>query len=312
MNSFQVARWRRYGHDRLYVTGPDDIKVGWWDLKTDEGHPENPENFDVLTAAVVGWKANQDVVDPQPAPEAVVEPDEEPVSGKPDPVFTPESVEENTNDGVEVMGRPWVDLALNRPGESARDEALRARAAAPVKTTVARVLGVHTPERAWRIGADGEELVAKEIKKAQKKDPRWHVLHAVPVGDRGSDIDHVLIGPGGVFTVNAKHHPKAKIWVGGNTVMVNGSRQQYVRNSRFEAERAARMLSAVTGNSVYVEGLIVTVNAADMVVKSQPAGVTVTWRNNLVKWMLSLGTVLDDETIEAVYDAARKSTTWTP
>jgi hypothetical protein len=33
-----------------------------------------------------------------------------------------------------------------------------------------------------------------------------HVLHAVPVGDRGSDIDHVVIGHGGVYTVNTKTH----------------------------------------------------------------------------------------------------------
>jgi hypothetical protein len=46
-----VARWRRYGKDRLYVTAADeakvgwwDAKVGWWDLVTGEGHPESPEH----------------------------------------------------------------------------------------------------------------------------------------------------------------------------------------------------------------------------------------------------------------------------
>ena len=179
-----------------------------------------------------------------------------------------------------------------------------------MKTALARVLGVHTDERAWRIGADGEEKVAAQLAKVAKKDPRWRFLHAIPVGDRGSDIDHLIIGPGGVFTVNAKNHPKAKIWVGGNTFMVNGHKQPYIRNSRYEAARAAKLLTAACGFPVHVEGLIVTVNADDVVIKSQPDGVYVTWRNNLAKWLLSHGDIHTPETIDAIYEAARRSTTW--
>lgn len=36
-----------------------------------------------------------------------------------------------------------------------------------------------------------------------------------------------------------KHHPGAKIWVDGDTFMVNGTRAPYVRNSRHEARRGA-------------------------------------------------------------------------
>jgi hypothetical protein len=57
------------------------------------------------------------------------------------------------------------------------------------------------------------------------------------VGDNGADIDRLVIGPGGVFSLNAKHHPGGKVWVGGNTLMINGHRQPYIRNSRFEAQR---------------------------------------------------------------------------
>lgn len=118
------------------------------------------------------------------------------------------------------------------------------------------MLGVRTDERAWRIGADGEEKVAAQLAELSKKDPRWRALHAIPVGHRGSDIDHPFIGPGGIFTVNAKNHPGAKIWVGGNTFMVNGHRQPYIRNARYEADRAAKLLTAVCGFPVHVQGLI--------------------------------------------------------
>ena len=210
---------------------------------------------------------------------------------------------------VEPM-RPWVDLATNAAGTEARERAQAARDSAPVKTALARVLGIHTNERAWRIGADGEEKVAAQLAKLARKDPRWQFLHAIPVGNRGSDIDHIIIGPGGVFTANAKHHPGAKIWVGGNTFMVNGAKQPYIRNARHEAQRAAKVLTAACGFPVHVEGLIVTVNASDVVVKNQPEDVSVTPRMQVARWLLRHGDILTVESIAAIYEVARRSTTW--
>ena len=180
-----------------------------------------------------------------------------------------------------------------------------------MKTLFARVLGVHTDERAWRIGADGEEAVAARL---AKLGPEWQTLHAVPVGDRGSDIDHVVIGPAGVFTINAKHHPNASIWVGGNTFMVNGHRQPYVRNSRHEAQRAIRLLTAACGFPVTVTALIAVMGAQEgFTVREQPPGgdVVVLKRREVDRWLRKRDTgVLTLEQVEAVHDAARRSTTW--
>jgi len=89
----------------------------------------------------------------------------------------------------------------------AREQAIAVKHAAPVRTLLVRVLNVHTDERAWRIGADGEEKVAARLDKLVKKDPLWRFLNAIRVGENGSDIDRLVIGPGGVFTCNSEHHP---------------------------------------------------------------------------------------------------------
>ncbi len=78
-----------------------------------------------------------------------------------------------------------ADLSLNRAGAMAREQAHALKQAAPVRTFLTRALGVHNDERAWRIGADGEEKVATQLEKVLRKDPRWRILHAVPVGERG-------------------------------------------------------------------------------------------------------------------------------
>lgn len=51
-DEFVLLRWRRHGKDRLYVTRADGSKVGYWDLMTDEAHPETPDQVGLLTAAV--------------------------------------------------------------------------------------------------------------------------------------------------------------------------------------------------------------------------------------------------------------------
>ena len=231
-----------------------------------------------------------------------------------EPIHSPveEHVPVVTTSGPQPAARPWIDLGTNRPGAEAREQAVAARDAAPVKTFLARVLDKNTDERSWRIGADGEEKVAARLAKVARKDPRWRFLHAIPVGDRGSDIDHLVIGPGGIFTVNAKHHPGAKIWVGGDTFLVNGNRQPYIRNSRHEAARAARLLTSACGFPVHVEGVVVTVNADDLTIKKAPADVHVVPRMQVTRWLRRHGDILGSDVLEQIFDAARRSTTWRP
>jgi hypothetical protein len=47
-------------------------------------------------------------------------------------------------------------------------------------------------------------LVAGQLDKLMRRDPRWRCRHSIPVGSNGADIDHLVIGPGGVFTLNTK------------------------------------------------------------------------------------------------------------
>lgn len=277
-----VARWRRFGHDRLYVKDDSGADLGYWDLLAETAHPCEERWRAAVVAAAASWAG-------RPVP----------------PVVAPPRVEG-------AVERPWLDLSGNRPGESIRKVADSFQAAAPVRTALGRMLGVRTEATSWRQGAVGEEKVGGQLAKLCRKDPRWRVLHAIDVGTQGSDIDHLVIGPGGVFTLNAKHHRGAEIWVGGNTVMVNGQRQPYVRNARFEADRAARLLGAACARAVAVRGVVVPVNARDVVVKAQPVDVQVVPRRQLVAWLLRHGETLDDEPIDSIYDAARRSTTWRP
>lgn len=87
--------------------------------------------------------------------------------------------------------------------------------------------------------------------------PEWTVLHAVPVGAGVSDIDHVLIGPAGVFTLNTKNHAGKTVWVADRAVMIDGHKQHYLSHSRHEAARAEKRLSAAVGEPALVTPVLV-------------------------------------------------------
>lgn len=99
------------------------------------------------------------------------------------------------------------DMSANVAGAAARARRDEVNAQAPVRNLVARVLGVKTEERAWRVGAKGEEKVGKELTKLPLG---WHVLHPVQVSDAGTDIDHVVIGPAGSSRSTRSHIPTAR------------------------------------------------------------------------------------------------------
>lgn len=306
-----MRRWTRYGHDRLYVQTADGTRLGYWDCKAHAPVVEPGTDraaFDAAIAAHLGATAVPDQACAPMVPQQGTAPDV-PLPTVPPPVAaTAPAVE--PQDEPESAQAAWTDLASVRAGAAAREQALALKQAAPVRTFLARALGVKTDERAWRIGADGEQAVAARL---ARLGDRWRVLHAVPVGESGSDIDHVVIGPGGVFTVNAKHHPDASIWVGGDTFLVNGQRVPYVRNSRFEARRTAKLLTAAGAPPTAVTALIAVMGATGgWTIKAQPADgqVVVVARKEIHKWLAGRPAVLSDDQVDAIFGVARRSDTW--
>ena len=99
----------------------------------------------------------------------------------------------------------------------------------------------------------------------------WTVLHSVPVGRGTSDIDHVVIGPSGVFTINTKHHAGSDAWVGDHGMYVGGKPVDHLRSVSYEARRASSMLSRASGLTVPVLGLVTLVGVRRLSFKEHPS-----------------------------------------
>lgn len=273
MADLSVVRWMRYGKDRLYVNGPGNSRVGWLDLQSGESTVTDPDQQQAFEAAVAKWYAD-------------------------------------------TAAPAWHDLSLRRPGQGLREQAAHElaemKAYSRLDAFVARATDRKTQERAWRVGADGEETVGGRLEKLAEHG--WHVLHSVPVGRRGADIDHVLIGPGGVFTINTKNHPGRQVWVSANAIRVNGRPTDYLRKSRHEADRAEKLLFDATGLPVPVRPVLVFLTGSlipTVTIKRQPADVSVFDRTVIPGVFRRAPRRIDPASVAALFDAARRCTTWT-
>jgi hypothetical protein len=307
----------------LYVTDSDGVKIGWWNLTDGSGHPATPEMEPLLFEAVREWlRVGQLSTSQLVVSGAVVQP----TIGSAGPDFLPPpapngltafSVDPPAEASTSVdfpppQGPPVVtDLFYNRPGEQLFGKVEAARLAGERPTLWRRFWLGKNAYSTWERGLIGEQLVARELDKLVGRDPRWHYLNSIPVGEE-VDIDAFVIGPGGIFSINAKHHQGARIWVGGDTIMVNGTCQPYVRNSRHEAQRASRLLRRAIGEPVMVQGLVVPVAANAFTVKEQPKDVYVINRVRLARRLRTLPDRIDPSTVQRVFDAARLSSTWMP
>jgi hypothetical protein len=154
----------------------------------------------------------------------------------------------------------------------------------------------------WFVGATGERKVAALL---SRLGPRWFVLHSVPVGAGDTDIDHVVIGPGGVFTINTKHHSGKTIWVAPKTFLVNGQKQRYLDSSRAEASTAAGALEAST-----VTPIIALVGAKSLTIREAPRDVKVLHDHELVRWLKRRPEVLSADEVAELSSAASDARTW--
>ncbi|MGW7434914.1 nuclease-related domain-containing protein [Streptomyces sp. NPDC054849] len=277
MDELRATSWKRYGHDRLYVNLPDGTTVAWADRTTGEitflrtGYQD----------AVVDALARQGAYVPSPSPDVA--------SGPTLPPLTPEN-----------------DLTSNRPGEELRKR-LADTGPGLLGRMLARMLRRRPDGDSWRTGLVGERRVGDELERLTRQG--WRVLHSVPL-PRQVDIDHLLIGPGGVFAINTKRHPQKTVWVGDDMVKVNGGKAQpYGIKSRAEAKRARKVLEKHCDFAVPVEPVLVFVDVLRVDVVATRVTVRV-YQEREVSALVPLSGVFTAPQVEQIYGVARDRRAW--
>ena len=163
-------------------------------------------------------------------------------------------------------------------------------------------------ERAEHAAAKEELRISAEL---DDLPAGWFVLHDLDLDldpDSETDarhVDHVAIGPGGVFMIHLEHQAGAKVWISEHKVTINGRDSDQLRQARFEARRASGRLTDACGLDVTVQSVLMLIGAATMQTLSRPAEVHVRTQHDIRDWLCLQPGRLDADAVRAVYDYLR-------
>jgi hypothetical protein len=215
------------------------------------------------------------------------------------------------------LAEPAASMRERVPAQSLIEQVLRIQDAARPRTRAERFFGrgpLDADARPWFSGADGERTVAALLARLPED---WTVLHSLPVGRSGADIDHLVVGPAGIFTVNAKHHVDASVWVAGRTVLVAGRKQPYVARAEAEASRVDHLLADVMpfvagGACPEVRSIVAVVGARRLKVREAPRSVDVVRAESLHRFLLRQPVRLGPDDVQRVLSVLERPSAWQP
>jgi Nuclease-related domain len=127
-----------------------------------------------------------------------------------------------------------------------------------------------------------------------------------------AEIDHLVIGPTGVFAIATKNHSGLDVWASERTFMAEGIRYPYIRNLEYEIGAAERMLSAAAGRQLEISGILAIVTPKSLEVPDKHRDVAVVPAADLVSWLERHPRVLSQDEVSAIATAASLASTWFP
>ena len=149
--------------------------------------------------------------------------------------------------------------------------------------------------------------------------PDWTVVHSVPVGgalpEQYLAIDHLVIGPAGIFTITLHSHAGQDIWVGERTFLVDDERLGHLP----VAEESALVVTGLLEAALAVGGTAVDILVTPCIVVDSPATMRVCQRTGRIQvttardfnaWLASLPRLLSPAVVDTLSAVALQASTW--
>jgi hypothetical protein len=144
-------------------------------------------------------------------------------------------------------------------------------------------------------GIEAESWTSRDLRKGLGKG--WYVIDWISFGDQG-DVDHVVIGPAGVFAVESKYTDSTLDSRVGREVL-----ERWIEQSHDGARRVRLLLKQHYGNEVDVSVLVVVSGSTSLSLPADAQGNALVRRRNLVDvtraWR-SMPRLLSTTEIEAI------------
>jgi hypothetical protein len=204
---------------------------------------------------------------------------------------------------------PWRVLAVLATGVIAWLAATQVAAHLSVAAGAAVAAGLgwllrfrSSPDtEAWRRGAAGERRTARLLAPLERRG--WAVLHDLAIPGAKANIDHLVIGPGGVVVIDTKRY-RGRLWLDSYGLLWHGRHLLVaaLRKVRWEADQADEVLGVA---DVQVAAIMAVHGASVPWGRLQADGAIVAPAQRVPDLLRALPPVLGPERVAWLADRAR-------
>jgi hypothetical protein len=154
---------------------------------------------------------------------------------------------------------------------------------------------------AWRRGAAGERRTARLLTPLERRG--WAVLHDLAIPGTKANIDHLVIGPGGVVVIDSKRY-RGRLWLDAYGLLWHGRHLLVaaLRKVRWEADQADEVLGVA---DVRVAAIMAVHGVSVPWGRLQADGVIVAPARRVPDLLRALPPVLGPERVAWLADRAR-------
>ena len=201
-------------------------------------------------------------------------------------------------------------LSAREPGYSAVRECLKRQSSARPRGQLAIFLGLsplHPDARPAYIDAMGAIAAASRLEQLSDD---WTVVNSVPLGAGDGELDHLVIGPGGVFVLATRNYRGLRVRAGGNILAVDGHKTEEIRAIRYAERRATDVLRQAIGAHVTISPVIVVADCASLTIESKAPAVPVLSIDRIPRWFHNRDRVLSDAAVKRIVEVAQRDSTW--
>jgi hypothetical protein len=158
----------------------------------------------------------------------------------------------------------WLSSAFPLPSGGARPEVVDGKTAHLIGLILAagvmvrlavEAWGARPVTEAWRKGYEGEVMTAAALGRLPAS---YVVLHDLRLPGSRANIDHLVVGPTGVFTVETKHYSSDVVISRGRARHAGRSMDDAVRQANGQAEAVRSALGCPVRAIVCIQGASVT------------------------------------------------------
>ncbi len=132
------------------------------------------------------------------------------------------------------------------------------------------------------------------------------MLDGIPAGSGGASIDHVVIGPGGVFTVRDR---AGHVRLTARSITVDGEPTDDLPAAVADARRIERFLTRAVGYLVHAKP-VVSLLVGEFELVESPDEVAVVPADGLSAWLADRPGALTSREVEDLVTATSRVTTW--